>query len=291
MKFHRNAMPIAVGLLGACISGSVLAADLAYLAHDGLYWQAAIMADDGANARLITRSAGDKTRLSWYPDGQHLLLNKADGSVVRVAIEDGSEQAIDMPLPGVLDAVVSPDGQQIAFSLSAAGVADANHIWRFTPPKGAVKQVTRMTTMQHEPAWSRDGTALYFLSGGGGQVHDVQRVDLASGNVEQLTGGSLYNFDVDEGPNGQIVYSSNRSGNYEIWVQTGSGQPQRLTDHPALDSRPAWSVDGEHIAFESARGGAMHVWRMAKDGTDVTRISPEAQLARHPAWRPSGAQQ
>lgn len=55
----------------------------------------------------------------------------------------------------------------------------------------------------------------------------------------------------------RIAYSSDESGNMDIWVkQIEAGQKINLSeDNPGYDGKPAWSPDGEWIAFVSDRGG------------------------------------
>src|SRR3989449_7596169 len=53
---------------------------------------------------------------------------------------------------------------------------------------------------------------------------------------------------------GQIVFSSTRDGNYEIYVARANGSnPTRLTNHLGEDRLPAWSPDGTKNAFVSDR--------------------------------------
>jgi Tol biopolymer transport system component len=49
----------------------------------------------------------------------------------------------------------------------------------------------------------------------------------------------------------KIVYESNQTGDYRIWVMNADGSGQtRLTDDPGFaDLEPAWSPDGTHILF------------------------------------------
>ena len=48
----------------------------------------------------------------------------------------------------------------------------------------------------------------------------------------------------------QIAFTTNRDGNFEIYVMDADGNNvRRLTDHPATDYGPAWSPDGRFIAF------------------------------------------
>jgi len=56
----------------------------------------------------------------------------------------------------------------------------------------------------------------------------------------------------DWSPDGtRIVYESNQTGDYRIWVMNADGSgPRRLTDDPGFaDLNPAWSPDGTRILF------------------------------------------
>ena len=58
-------------------------------------------------------------------------------------------------------------------------------------------------------------------------------------------------------PDGKrIAFTSDRTGNFDIWVMDSDGSNQRqLTTHTVWDAVPAWSPDGRKIAFESDRTG------------------------------------
>lgn len=257
---------------------------IAYLAYTNGYWQAWIMDADGKYVRQVTRSAYDKSRVSWFPDRKHLLVSGNQGKLVKVKISSGKETAIIVNPAGMNDAVVSPDGKQIAFSLSPAGSIDDNHIWLANIDGSNLQRFTNMQGLQHEPVWSPDGSWIYFLSGKGGQVHDIWRISLITKKTEQLTAGQMYHFDVSVSSKGDLAFSSNRSGNYEIWIQRPKGKPVKVTHHPALDARPAWSPDGKSLMFESSRGGSVKLWKLnISDGRPVA-ITPNSKGARAPVW-------
>ena len=52
-----------------------------------------------------------------------------------------------------------------------------------------------------------------------------------------------------------IAFSSNRSGNYDIYMIDINGENlQNITNHPANDSAPTFSPDGQRMAYASSRG-------------------------------------
>ena len=55
------------------------------------------------------------------------------------------------------------------------------------------------------------------------------------------------------------------------------------------DREPAWSPDGNRIAFVSNRTGRWQIYSMDKDGTDVRNLTRTTTRDVHPAWSPDGS--
>jgi len=91
---------------------------------------------------------------------------------------------------------------------------------------------------------------------------------------------------------GLIAYTSDRDGDFEIWMMNTDGRNQRkLTNNDAVDWSPAWSPDGNQIAFITNRDGNDEVYVMNTDGSNVRRLTqtPDASES-FPAWSPDGIQ-
>ncbi|MFZ5722123.1 MAG: TolB family protein, partial [Pseudomonadota bacterium] len=143
--------------------------------------------------------------------------------------------------------------------------------------------------LQHEPAWSPDGKTIYFLSGKGGQTHDIWQVDVATGSTAQRTVNALYHFDLAAREDGAVAYSGNQGGHYDLWLLPAKGNPERLTDDAALDARPAWSPDGRSLVFESMREGVVaDLWRIDVTSRQAQRLTRMPGGARMPVWSPVG---
>ena len=281
----RPLLPYAALLL-IMLSSAGVAGEVAFLAYTQGFWQVWHMRADGHAQTQVTRTPYDKHRISWYPDGEHLLVNGLQGELVKAHITTGVETPLALPLRGMDDAVLSPDGGQIAFSLSTAESRDINNIWLTDGDGGGQRKLTHSNVLQHQPSWSADATELYFVAGDGGQSHDIWRLQLEPYKLEQVTSGRLYHFDVVVSVKGELAFSSNRSGNYEIWTLMPGQEAARITDDPGLDAHPSWSPDGTSIIFESTRGGAVpNLWRIDLPSGQPKRLTDFPRGARGPAWR------
>ena len=107
-------------------------------------------------------------------------------------------------------------------------------------------------------------------------------------NLTRVTFGPGFDTDPTWSPDGRFVaYASNRSGNYDIWVQAlAGGDPVQLTRSPAADTKPTWSPDGSDlIVFRSERDGGGLFGAPAHGG-------PERRLTTfgfQPKWAPDGS--
>ena len=104
--------------------------------------------------------------------------------------------------------------------------------------------------------------------------------------IWQLTFASGLQGEPSWSPDGRMVaFSSDRSGNLDIWIQAvDGGNPVQVTTSPAHDWQPDWSRDGRSLVFRSERGGG---------GLFVVPIlgGAEQQIANfgyHARWSPDG---
>ncbi len=283
MNIINTSQLIFLSVLLVPFSAYSIEGKIAYLANTKNYWQVWTMNPDGTDKKQITKKHYDKSRISWFPSGNEILVNGSQGQLTRVNTNTLEEKIIKLPIKGTVDAVVSPDGKLIVFSLSVADSIDNNHIWRVDINGKNLTKMTNMEGLQHEPVWSPEGKWIYFLSGKGDQSHNIWRISLEDKSKEQLTVGRLYNFDVTFSKHGDMAFSSNRGGKYDIWLKK-KGALEQITDDGAIDSRPALSPDGENIVFETLRSGVMNIWRKSLSTSETKQLTDETIGARYPIW-------
>jgi Tol biopolymer transport system component len=112
---------------------------------------------------------------------------------------------------------------------------------------------------------------------------------VASGAVQRLTDHPAEDWDPAFTPDGEhLLWSSNRSGNFEVWVAAADGSgPRRLT-HDGVDAEnPTASADG-WVVYASSNPAHPGVWKVRRDGSGASRIVAGAE-AQHPELSPDGA--
>jgi serine/threonine protein kinase len=105
-----------------------------------------------------------------------------------------------------------------------------------------------------------------------------------------LTRGNSHDRQPTYSPNGEaILFSSNRSGNLDLWeVSTRTGALRRITDDPSNDWDPAYSPDGKNIVWSSNRSGHQEIWTARADGGSPRQVSNDGQDAENPVFLRDG---
>ena len=107
------------------------------------------------------------------------------------------------------------------------------------------------------------------------------------GQIVQLTDFQGRETSPSLSPDGTVVvYARSVEGNYDIFFQrVEGGQPINLTaSSPVDDIQPAYSPDGQQIAFRSEREGG-GIFIMGATGESVRRLT---NFGFNPAWSPDG---
>lgn len=89
---------------------------------------------------------------------------------------------------------------------------------------------------------------------------------------------------------GQIIFASNRSGNYEIYKKNlATGVIVNLTNNPADDLNPEISRDGQSLVFYSNRAGNNQIYKISlQNPGSVTRLTNDGASDYDPTFMPDG---
>jgi Tol biopolymer transport system component len=111
--------------------------------------------------------------------------------------------------------------------------------------------------------------------------------DPANATFKQVTHDAGEELSPSLSPDGNtVVYVSGTSGNLDVYsLRVGGENPVNLTrESTADDSQPAFSPDGDRIAFRSERDGG-GIFVMGATGESVRRLT---DFGYNPAWSPDG---
>src|SRR4029453_532697 len=84
-----------------------------------------------------------------------------------------------------------------------------------------------------------------------------------------------------------LLWSSNRSGHFEVWMAESDGNAPRQLTHGGVDAEnPSGAANG-WMVYVSGKPDAQGIWKSRLDGTAATRLVPGVE-AIHPELSPDG---
>ena len=203
-----------------------------------------------SNSKLfrITEQIGNAFSPTFSPDGNRIaFLNRVGDSPISlwmVAITGRDAHQIYSGAKDIVAAAWSPLGDEIAFAMSVEN--DFSYQLFTLSPDNPSRSPRRITNSMDDIGgsldWSPDGKYLLFYAGPV-SGRNIFRLDVASGEILQLTFGGN-NAAAAYSPDGQyIVYNSLRNNNQaDLYIMRADGHSTRqLTDHPEPDWQPHWA--------------------------------------------------
>jgi Tol biopolymer transport system component len=213
---------------------------------------------------------------AWSPDGSRIAYRRRRGSpsTLGIWIVDTAGVATHEVLHGAWESPDwSPDGTRLAISYIG--------IYSVKPTGDSLQAIT---TKGFTPRWSPDGNELAFQNFDN-SIGSIGLVSRDGTGLRSLapTGGIESWLQPDWSPDGARLVHVRRPSPEEIFVMDTTGHAeQRLTTDEYSDGDPAWSPDGQWIAWTSQRQAGSEIWLMKPDGTGAHALT----LGYSASWSP-----
>jgi TolB protein len=177
----------------------------------------------------------------WSPDGTRLCFaSTRDGNYeLYVVNRDGSNlrRLTNNPAADITP-TWSPSGNQIAFTSDRTG---APQIYIVGVDGLGLRKVTS-ESYADRPTWSPAPYNEIAFASRTGPGNDIKVMDLASGQVRQLTFGEGTNESPSWSPNGRhLAFTSTRSGKTQVFVMARDGKNLKQITTVGNNYQPDWS--------------------------------------------------
>jgi TolB protein len=150
-----------------------------------------------------------------------------------------------------------------------------------------LERVTNHFAIDSEPAWSADGSALFFTSDRGGKPQ-IYQVTLATKQQERVTFDGDYNARSRVSPDGKslVVLNKRPGGNYHIAAQDLKTGNLRILSETNLDESPSIAPNGAMLMYATRSGGKGVLAAVSLDARVKILQPPKQGDVREPAWSP-----
>jgi Tol biopolymer transport system component len=245
---------------------------------------------------------GARKYLTWTPDGKSLVgVNRPVEFTVRLyryPISGGPGVPFTEGPDGTEDVspAFSPDGRWFAFLRWRNGAT--YELWAMPYPGGKAELLTTSPVPITSFSWKPDSRNIVY---GGGVI---SKGDLWQIGVEGERKPRIAPF-VLEGASDQITIAPKQARMAYVLQNLDANilrlPLDRVPKSDATDAEklfpsireeldPAYSPDGNSIAFISNRSGQWNLWTGHVDGSGLREFPTQSLLPFHPAWSPDGSE-
>jgi TolB protein len=275
-------------------SGTLIGSRIYYISNRGMKSEDSevwAMDWDGNNQKQLTHLnslalfpgvSADGTRVAFtsYAKGtpRIMMVSTESGRLLPFYNQEASMNA---------SANFTPDGKQIYYSSSAAGVPQ---IFAASINGQDFRRISHRNAIEVEPKVNpKNPNIICFVSGPGAQ--QLYTMTAEGTDVQRLTNGEGEASNPSWNPDGQhIAFSWTRGyakGDWNVFIMdVTTREYSQLTHSEGKNENPVWAPDGRHIVFASTRGQRAQnsqIYTMLADGTQVQKLTQQGNN-RYPVW-------
>jgi TolB protein len=189
----------------------------------------------------LTKGEGNNYLAAWSPDGTRLCFASGrDGNAeLYVVNRDGSNlhRLTNHPASD-MSPTWSPSGTQIAFTSDRTGTPQ---VWSVGADGLGLRKITS-EAYADRATWSPAPYNEIAFASRTGPGFDIKVIDLASGQVRQLTFGEGTNESPAWAPNGRhLAFTSTRAGKVQVFVIARDGKNVKQITNVGNNYQPDWS--------------------------------------------------
>jgi TolB protein len=157
-----------------------------------------------------------------------------------------------------------------------------------------VRQLTFVDVHSIRPQWCPDGSIVYYTTNiinyTQDAIYKIENPTSTTPNIKVLEPVSNASVQPSCGPDGMIVFASNRSHSLDqLYIMDSDGSSQRrITNSSMEEFAPSWSPDGRKIVFVGVTKENADIWIVDVDGSNLTRLTTWPSFENSPSWSPDG---
>ncbi|MGH1418730.1 MAG: Tol-Pal system beta propeller repeat protein TolB [Hyphomicrobiaceae bacterium] len=249
----------------------------------------AIMDQDGANVRLLTRGGDLVLTPRFSPTRQEITYMSYGNGRPRVYLmnlETGQRRVVG-DFPGMTFAPrFSPNGQRIVMSLQQGG---GSSLFELDLASGQKRQLSNVPgAIDTGPSYSPDARQIVFESDREGSQQLYVMNANGSGTRRISFGNGRYSTPVWSPRGDYIAFTKQTSGRFLIGVMRPDGSGERILSEGYHNEGPTWAPNGRVLMFFREAQGANGGPRILS--VDLTgyneRVVRTPSFASDPAWSP-----
>lgn len=161
------------------------------------------------------------------------------------------------------------------------------NLWRISADGNEAQMISTGSKNLNDLAISPDGKTVAFVEETADEnIWEILPNQLPNSIIRSTRADHSQQFSPD---GTQIVFASERTGNYEIWIADADGKNQRqLTEKNGSTGSPRFSPDGKFIVYDAQTAGTSDIFIVSTTGGEPRRLTENAKNNALPAWSIDG---